>query len=142
MSDGTYTLPTTIALQLPFPPSVNHYWRRTGSKFYVSKAGVAFRKNVEAVFVSSWRRGRPKLVTCLLSVSVWLTPPDDRYERDVDNYGGKALLDAMQHCGIYQNDRQVKRLTIEMLDKAGAGKCLVLLTNYIRDPEPLTEPAT
>jgi crossover junction endodeoxyribonuclease RusA len=41
-------------------------------------------------------------------------PPDHR-RRDLDNLA-KAILDALQHAGVYGNDCQVKLLTLAMMD--------------------------
>ena len=35
-----------LVLNLPLPPSVNHYWGQHGHRRYVSKAGVEFKEQV------------------------------------------------------------------------------------------------
>lgn len=49
-----------------------------------------------------------------LIVDIRLVPPDRR-RRDVDN-SLKALLDAMQFGGVYHDDSQIVRLTVEKFD--------------------------
>lgn len=104
-----------IELTLPFPPSVNHYWRRHGHTVFIAKAGKDFRMNVLAAVLQ--QIGKPKALTGRLSMSLTLRR-GDRRSFDVDNYS-KATLDALAHAGLFENDSQVDRLTIERgeLDK-------------------------
>jgi crossover junction endodeoxyribonuclease RusA len=46
-----------------------------------------------------------------VSVSIVLKPPDRR-RRDIDNTA-KAILDALAGAGVYDDDCQIDRLTIE-----------------------------
>ena len=39
----------TIRLELPYPPSVNSYWRANGHRRYISKEGVAFTEEVSLI---------------------------------------------------------------------------------------------
>jgi Holliday junction resolvase RusA-like endonuclease len=96
-----------IELELPYPPSVNHYWRRVGARTLISRGGRAFRDAVCAILAA--RRVRP--LDGALAVSIELFPPDHR-RRDVDN-ALKSLLDALAHGGAYHDDSQVARLTIQ-----------------------------
>ena len=34
---------------LPYPPSVNTYWRRRGSQYYISDKGQKYRKDVQQI---------------------------------------------------------------------------------------------
>lgn len=96
-------------LALPFPPSVNHYWRHVGSRVLISKKGRDYRALVSSLI----HRKRIKTLEGDLIVDIKLTPPDRR-RRDVDN-SLKALLDAMQFGGAYFDDSQIVRLAIEKL---------------------------
>ncbi len=42
-----------VELTLPYPPSVNHYWRRVGSKTLVSRAGRRFREDVGRILIEA-----------------------------------------------------------------------------------------
>ena len=108
-----------IELELPYPPSVNHYWRRVGSRTLISRGGRAFRQAVCTILAASGIRplaGR-------LQVDVVVFPPDNR-RRDVDNVQ-KALLDALEHGGMYSDDNQIVRLAIEKGEAIAGGKTIV-----------------
>lgn len=57
-------------------------------------------------------------------VSVTLHAPDNR-RRDLDNFGGKALLDALTHAGVWLDDSQVRRLSMEWGENVRSGKAVV-----------------
>lgn len=104
---------------LPYPPSINHYWRRVGPRTLISREGRRFRKRVLAILAAMGIQpleGR-------LAVSVEVHPPDNR-RRDLDNVF-KALLDAMQHGGAYADDSQIVRLSIEKRKPIEGGKTIV-----------------
>lgn len=48
-----------------------------------------------------------------LKMSLLIYPPDRR-KRDIDNVN-KALLDALEHAGVYANDNQIKHLDSRVL---------------------------
>jgi len=98
----------TITATLPYPPSMNHYWRRVGAKTLISREGRAYRKHVEALLLSRDQvEGR-------LSVSIKLYPPDKR-RRDLDNIQ-KPLLDALEHARLIRDDGDIDRLLTERCD--------------------------
>ncbi|WP_413431540.1 RusA family crossover junction endodeoxyribonuclease [Crateriforma spongiae] len=94
-------------LKLPFPPSVNTYWRHVGNRVLVSKKGRQYQATVSSLL----HRKNLKTLEGELIVDIRLVPPDRR-RRDVDN-SLKALLDAMQFGGAYFDDSQIVRLTVE-----------------------------
>ncbi|MBX3433287.1 MAG: RusA family crossover junction endodeoxyribonuclease [Pirellulales bacterium] len=108
-----------LEFELPYPPSVNHYWRRVGARTLISRGGRAFREAVCATLAG--RRFTP--VTGPLEVAITVYPPDRR-RRDVDNVQ-KALLDALQHGGAYADDSQIVRLTIEKGPPVDGGRTIV-----------------
>lgn len=113
-----------LELELPYPPSVNHYWRRVGARTLISRGGRAFRKAVCAILAA--RRVRP--LDDALAIAIELFPPDHR-RRDIDN-ALKSLLDALAHGGAYRDDSQIAQLTVERRHVVPGGKVQVRLGVY------------
>ena len=108
-----------IELELPLPPSVNHYYRHVGSRTLISREGRAYREKVCAILMALGIRP----MTGRLDVQVEIYPPDKR-RRDIDNVQ-KALLDALEHAGAYKDDGQIVKLTIEKRDPVQGGRTIV-----------------
>ena len=105
---------------LPWPPSVNRYWRNIGTRAIISRAGRDYRQSVEiAVLIAGGRRN----MAGVLSVSILAYPPDKR-RRDLDNLL-KAPLDALAKCGVYEDDSQIGRLLIERMSASKPGKLVI-----------------
>lgn len=98
----------TVTIELPYPPSVNGYWRSVNSRNILSAKGRAYRGASVASIVRSGH-GNTQL-NGRLEVSLDLYPPDAR-KRDVDNYS-KGVLDALTHAGVWLDDEQIDRLHI------------------------------
>lgn len=96
----------TNELELPWPPSVNHYYRHVGSKVLISKVGRRYRETI----VSKLRLDAVKKYSGPVELLIELYPPDNR-RRDVDN-SLKCLLDAFTHGGLYDDDSQIRKLTV------------------------------
>ena len=91
-----------ISLTLPYPPTVNHYYGRT--KFggvYIKPKGKTYRREVSVLMANQ----KLKPISGPLKVVIEVFPPDKR-KRDSDNLN-KALLDALQHGGAYNDDSQI-----------------------------------
>lgn len=103
-------------LTLPWPPSINTYWRRRGPRYFVADKGVEFRYAVIGRAIEAGRRE-----TMMGNVSLWIVahPPDNR-RRDIDNIL-KPILDGLKHAGVYGDDSQVKRLAVEWRDVVDEG---------------------
>lgn len=96
-----------FVIDLPFPPSVNHYYRRVGPRTLISREGRIFRQKVCALLAAAGVRP----IEGALHVAITAHPPDRR-RRDLDNLQ-KSLLDALQHGGAYHDDSAIDRLEIE-----------------------------
>lgn len=69
-----------IEVELPYPPSVNHYWRHVGPRVLISRQGRAFREKVRSILEACGVRP----LGGTLRVVIDLHPPDRR-RRDCDN---------------------------------------------------------
>lgn len=108
-----------LELELPYPPSINHYWRRVGPRTLISREGRRFRERVVAILAAL--QVRPLVGNLAVHVEVF---PPDRRRRDIDNVQ-KALFDALEHGGAYADDSQIVKLTIEKGKPVEGGKTLV-----------------
>jgi len=99
-----------MILSLPYPPSVNTYWRTVAGRTMTSKAGRDYRKAVISECLPERVRNHGKPLTGRLHATITAYPPDRR-RRDLDNLP-KAILDALAHAGIYVDDSQIDRLLI------------------------------
>jgi len=114
---------TTLTLELPWPPSINHYWRHAKGRHYISLEGQMYR---ETVFFSTCKFRNQFKETDRLAVSIEAFPPDKR-KRDLDNVL-KSLLDALQKAEIYPDDGQIDILTIERKTPFN-GKVIITIEN-------------
>lgn len=116
-----------MRLILPFPPSVNSYWRNTRKGVLISASGRSFRSNAIASVYEQLKR-RPKPLTVNVSVAVVLYPPT-RQSRDLDNYL-KAIFDSLTHAGVWADDSQVKRFTVEWGAVTKFGKAEITISEF------------
>lgn len=114
-----------LTVELPYPPSVNHYWRRVGSRTLISRQGRAYRREVAAAVERIDHVAEQIPLTGPLSVEVLLYPPDRR-RRDLDNTL-KGLLDALEQAGVYLDDGLIERLSVEKRDVVEGGKAVVVI---------------
>jgi Holliday junction resolvase RusA-like endonuclease len=92
--------------ELPWPPSVNHYYRHVGSRVLISRPGRRYRENIQA----RMRSENIQTISEPVELLIELYPPDRR-RRDVDN-SLKCLLDAFTHGGLYEDDSLIHKLTV------------------------------
>ncbi len=105
--------------ELPFPPSLNHYYRRVGPRTLISREGRAYRERVCSILAASGIR----TFTGPIEVKVELYPPDRR-RRDVDN-SLKAVCDSLEKAGAYEDDSQIVKLTVEKRRPVEGGLAIV-----------------
>ena len=103
-----------IELTLPFPPSVNTYWRNFQGRMLISKKGREYRKAVadEILIQKGNKHYKGKIK---LTIEAWR--PDNR-KRDLDNLL-KAPLDALTHAGVYEDDQLIVDLRIFWAEDQG-----------------------
>ena len=110
-----------MRLELPFPPSINHYYRIWRGHAVISSEGRAYREKVCAILAG--RGVRP--ISGSLQMRIEVFPPDNR-RRDLDNLQ-KSLWDSLQHGGAYHDDSQVIRYEVEKFEVVSDGKVVVTI---------------
>lgn len=103
-----------MEITLPFPPTVNTYWRNFNGRMLISEKGRAYRKMV-ADHVLLYK-GRKQLQG-KVKVTIEAYRPDKR-RRDLDNLL-KAPLDALTHAGVYADDELIVDLRIYWAEDHG-----------------------
>ena len=105
-----------IKLEFPYPPSINHYYSYSHGRPVLTQDAKAFRHAVRKIIAGQ----RPKPFMGPLAIRIEMYPPDQR-RRDCDNVQ-KAVLDAMQHGGLFWDDSQVVwLLTVKRSSRAEGG---------------------
>ncbi len=112
-----------VVYELSYPPSVNHYWRHVGDRTMISRAGREYRQRVAEELAHQGVDSAGGSVALFFSVH-----PPDRRRRDLDNIL-KALLDALQHGGAYQDDSQIDSLRVVRSTPVPGGKVRVLVSD-------------
>jgi len=111
-----------VVYELSYPPSVNHYWRHVGDRTLISRAGREYRQRVADELAHQGVSTSGGSISLFISVR-----PPDRRRRDLDNIL-KALLDALQHGGAYQDDSQIDSLQVVRSKPVPGGKVMVLVS--------------
>lgn len=96
-----------LELDLPYPPSVNTYWRHVPKEKRVmvllSKKGRDYRDDVAQTILMATRGAvKFKGPVCIDAIAY----PPDRRERDLDNLP-KSVFDALQKTRILERDSQI-----------------------------------
>jgi len=118
-----------VTFELPWPPSVNHYYRRVGARTLISSAGRKFRRQVAQILAS---RCLPPIVG-RMAMTIEVYPPDRR-RRDIDNLL-KAVLDACQHGGAFPDDSRIVWLLIYRAQIVPGGRVVVTIHNLTNKQE-------
>lgn len=114
-------------LILPFPPSMNGYWRSPGKGAKISERGRIYRANaIGAVYEQLSRRPQPLQQD--VQVTVILYPPD-RAKRDLDNFL-KAMFDSLTHAGVWEDDSQIKHIDLRWGPVTKGGKAEINISTF------------
>ena len=114
-----------IALNLPWPPSTNTYYRsmRSGKlsgRVLISDKGRQYRNQVISQILSM---PRTNMLTGKIAVKVYAYPPDKR-KRDLDNIF-KSLLDSLTHAQVWRDDSNIDDLHILRMQTIKGGKIYI-----------------
>ena len=99
-----------VSVELPWPPSVNRYWRRNGNRYFICVDGVKFRNDVSMLCHKYLHMFDGQV---RLSLSIAAYPPDKR-RRDLDNVL-KAIGDSLEHAQVFKDDNQIDRLVVSRM---------------------------
>lgn len=116
-----------MQLILPFPPSMNGYWRSPGKGAKISERGRIYRSNAIGAVYEQLRR-RPQPLQQDVQITVILYPPN-RAKRDLDNFF-KALFDSLTHAGVWVDDSQIKRISAEWGPVTKLGRAELTITDF------------
>lgn len=98
----------TVRLELPYPPSVNHYYRHFRGRVVISAKGRAYRESVRTQLKCEDVQMFPGNIELIIDAY----PPDNR-RRDADNLE-KCLFDSLVAGGLIVDDCKIKRHTMTM----------------------------
>jgi crossover junction endodeoxyribonuclease RusA len=99
-----------MQFEIPFPLSVNQYWRTYQGRILISETGRLFRSKMKAHIHELMYKKLAKKVEGKLKVEFLVSRPDNR-RRDLDNLL-KVTLDVMTHAGVWDDDSQIQDLRI------------------------------
>jgi crossover junction endodeoxyribonuclease RusA len=110
--------------ELPYPPTINTYWRSVKGRVLISKAGREYRQTV----CQCTRHTKTIPLNCRLSVEIDAYMPDKR-KRDIDNLP-KAILDSLSHAGVWVDDSQIDELKITRMGVEKPGSVFVRISRF------------
>ena len=119
-------------LELPWPPSTNHY--KSVGRMVTTKSGKIYQQRVNSIetqqfFCDVYNLIRKKRLPCFknerLDIEIWLHAPDNR-KIDLDNRL-KVLLDALQQAKLYADDNQIDKLLVVRKEIIKKGRVDIIL---------------
>ena len=99
---------------LPWPPSVNTYWRTFRGRMIISAKGREYRIAVAQQIIDQ-QCGKRLAGKLKVEIEAWR--PDNR-RRDLDNLF-KAALDGCTHAGVWEDDSNIVDLRIYWAESIG-----------------------
>lgn len=106
-----------MILNLPYPISVNRYWRMFRNRAVLSSEAKAYKETVALIA----QQNHQPMYHGNVSVKIWVQPRTNkdgspsRVILDLDNCL-KVVLDALQGV-VYENDKQIKHIEAHYADK-------------------------
>jgi crossover junction endodeoxyribonuclease RusA len=115
-----------IYFNLPWPPTINHYYRPSerAGMLRLNKNATAYRAQAISSLMAQKIVGGP--LTCRIGVQIVAQPPDER-RRDLDNLL-KPLLDVLTHAKVIADDSLIDRLLVVRGKSVQGGRIVVTIT--------------
>lgn len=131
-----------LSFWLPWPPTVNTYWRhiilggkhkKARAQVLLSESGREFRtKACTTMNIQRVPRGALKGRLAVYAVAY----PPDRRQRDLDNLW-KGVLDSLKHNGVIVDDGDIDDLHIVRGAVTPKGKIELRISEIEHEPTPL-----
>ena len=127
---GDYDTPKMIQFELPWPPSVNSYYRHLSrgpmaGRTLISAKGRTYRQDCIAYLYE--QNVRTGMYSGRLGLVIAAYPPDRR-KRDLDNLL-KATLDALMFAKVIKDDGDIDELGIARREVMPGGRLVLRLGN-------------
>jgi len=103
-----------------------------GNRRFIRPRGKLFKEQVAEIC-----KGLPSFGNQMLELSIILFPRDKRL-MDISN-SIKGIEDAMQDAGLFNNDQQVCKITIERGGKIKGGGCVVTVKKYCKHSDSISQ---
>ncbi len=103
-------------LKLPWPPTVNMYWRHSKFGNYISGKGKKYRKEIVNLIK---QQNLDIKTTSRIKITITANPPDRR-KRDLDNLP-KAVFDSLTHANFWDDDEQIDDMRIRRGERVSGG---------------------
>ena len=111
-----------ITFVLPFPPSMNTYWRNLNGRTLLSAKGRKYKNDV-AYTVYKQLKKKPVPITGNVAVKIEFYPPNN-IRRDMDNCF-KALFDSLTTAKVWCDDSQIKRIEAKWCEPTKNGSTII-----------------
>ena len=127
-----------LDIDLPWPPSVNHYWRKVGNRVLISREGREYRRIVVGQLAPRRMTQQPTTKRIAMTIHAHAT---DLRRRDLDNIT-KSLFDAFQHAGVYEDDEQIDDYRVVRGEKIKGGVVRISMAECVAWPRADERPMT
>lgn len=114
---------TEYRLELPWPPTLNTYWRHARGRHYISAKGTKYREDIINLIQ---QQNLDINTTSRLKFNIIANQPDKR-RRDLDNLQ-KAVFDSLVHAGFMADDEQIDDFRVRRGTQVKGGSLEVMIT--------------
>jgi crossover junction endodeoxyribonuclease RusA len=101
-------------------------WKHAGGRHYLTQVASDYYSVIKQAVRE---QGKMVNLDMPLQVQCWLFPPDRR-RRDMDN-AWKVIADSITKAGVWQDDSQIRKLTLEWGGVHKGGMIRVLIQPHV-----------